>query len=68
MKFNTNALALSCAILCGVVTLGMGLSNLIWGGYGQQFLSLCRRSTPATTPVADLQRSLSELSTESWMV
>ena len=32
MKFNTKALALACAILWGVVMLGMGLSNLIWGG------------------------------------
>jgi len=38
MKFNTNALALTSAILWGVAMLAMGLANLIWGSYGQQFL------------------------------
>ncbi len=38
MKFNIKALALACAILWGLVMLVMGLANLIWSGYGQQFL------------------------------
>jgi len=38
MKLNTKALALASAILWGLAMLGMGLANLIWGNYGQQFL------------------------------
>jgi hypothetical protein len=38
MKLNTKALALASAILWGFAMLSMGLANLIWGGYGQQFL------------------------------
>ncbi len=38
MKFNIKALALASAILWGLVMLLMGLANLIWGNYGQQFL------------------------------
>jgi len=38
MKFNTKALALASAILWGLAMLVMGLANLIWGNYGQQFL------------------------------
>jgi hypothetical protein len=38
MKFSIRGLALACAILWGVTMLGMGLANLIWSGYGQQFL------------------------------
>jgi hypothetical protein len=40
MKLNTKALALSSAILWGLAMLVMGLANLIWGNYGQQFLQL----------------------------
>ena len=38
MKFNTKALALTSAILWGLAMLVMGVANLIWGNYGQQFL------------------------------
>ncbi len=38
MKFNIKALALASAILWGLVMLLVSLGNLIWGGYGQQFL------------------------------
>ena len=38
MKFDTKALALSSAILRGLVMLLVSLANLIWGNYGQQFL------------------------------
>jgi len=38
MKFNIKALGLASAILWGLVMLLMGLANLIWGNYGQQFL------------------------------
>jgi len=38
VKFNTKALALASAILWGLAMLVMGLANLIWGNYGQQFL------------------------------
>jgi len=38
MKLSIKGLALASGILWGVAMLGMGLANLIWGGYGQQFL------------------------------
>ena len=38
MKFSIKGLALASGILWGLAMLGMGLANLIWGGYGQQFL------------------------------
>jgi TRAP-type mannitol/chloroaromatic compound transport system permease large subunit len=38
MKCNTKALSLASGILWGLAMLLMGLANLIWGSYGQQFL------------------------------
>ncbi len=38
MKFSIKGLALASGILWGLAMLGMGLANLIWGSYGQQFL------------------------------
>ncbi len=38
MKLNMKGLALASGILWGVAMLGMGLANLIWGNYGQEFL------------------------------
>ena len=38
MKCNTKALSLASGILWGLAMLLMGLANLIWGNYGQQFL------------------------------
>jgi hypothetical protein len=40
MKLSVKGLALASAILWGVAILGMGLANLVWGSYGQQFLQL----------------------------
>jgi len=38
MKLSVKGLALASAILWGVAMLCMGLANLIWANYGQQFL------------------------------
>ncbi len=38
MKLSVKSLAMASGILWGVSMLGMGLANLIWSGYGQQFL------------------------------
>jgi hypothetical protein len=38
MKFSVKGLAWASGILWGVAMLGMGLVNLVWGSYGQQFL------------------------------
>jgi hypothetical protein len=38
MKFSVKGLALASAILWGVAMLGMGVANLVWSSYGQQFL------------------------------
>ena len=57
MKFNTKALALASAILWGLAMLLMGLANLIWGRYGQQFLQTMSSVYPgynATRSVAEV--------------
>ena len=38
MKLSTKGLAMASGILWGVAMLAMGLANLIWSSYGQQFL------------------------------
>jgi TRAP-type mannitol/chloroaromatic compound transport system permease large subunit len=38
MKFSVKGLALASGILWGLAMLFMGLANLIWGSYSQQFL------------------------------
>ena len=40
MKLSIKGLALTSAILWGIAMLGMGLANLVWGSYGQQFLQM----------------------------
>lgn len=40
MKFSPRGLAVASAILWGFAMLVVGLANLIWGGYGQQFLQM----------------------------
>jgi len=57
MKFNIKALDLASAILWGFAMLGTGLANLIWGGYGQQFLQTMSSVYPgyhATRSVAEV--------------
>jgi hypothetical protein len=39
MKLNVRALAISCGLLWGVLAMFLtGLANLLWPGYGQEFL------------------------------
>jgi hypothetical protein len=38
VKLSIRGLALTSAILWGLAMLVMGLANLVWGNYGQQFL------------------------------
>ncbi len=40
MKLNAKGLGLASAILWGFAMLVMGLANLLWGSYGQQFLQI----------------------------
>jgi len=57
MKFNVKGLAMASGILWGVAMLGMGLANLIWGSYGQQFLQTIASVYPgyhATRSVAEV--------------
>jgi len=57
MKFSVKGLALVSAILWGLAMLTMGLGNLIWGSYGQQFLQVMSSVYPgyhATRSVADV--------------
>ena len=57
MKFSTKGLALASAILWGLAMLVMGLVNLIWGSYGQQFLQTMSSVYPgyhATRSIAEV--------------
>ena len=57
MKFSIKGLALASGILWGLAMLGMGLANLIWNGYGQQFLQTMASVYPgyhATRSVAEV--------------
>ncbi len=57
MKINVKALAVASAILWGLAMLGMGLANLIWSGYGQQFLQTVASVYPgyhATRSIAEV--------------
>jgi hypothetical protein len=40
MKFNEKQLAVACAILWGASMLVMGIANMVWRGYGQDFLNV----------------------------
>lgn len=40
MKLSVKGLALASGILWGIAMLGMGLANLGWNNYGQQFLQI----------------------------
>ncbi|MGB6974846.1 MAG: hypothetical protein WBD67_09210 [Terracidiphilus sp.] len=40
MRLDTRGFALSCAILWSAALLLMALLNLIWGGYGKDFLDV----------------------------
>ena len=57
MKISVKGLALASAILWGAAMLAMGLANLLWGSYGQQFLQLMASVYPgyhATRSVAEV--------------
>lgn len=57
MKVSVKGLALASGILWGVAMLGMGVANLIWSSYGQQFLQLMASVYPgyhATRSIAEV--------------
>jgi hypothetical protein len=57
MKLSTKGLAMASGILWGAAMLGMGLANLIWSSYGQQFLQTMASVYPgyhATRSVAEV--------------
>ena len=57
MKLNTKAMSLTSAIFWGAAMLLVGLGNLIWQGYGQQFLETVSSIYPgyhATRSVAEV--------------
>jgi len=57
MKLGVKGLALASAILWGFAMLVMGLSNLVWGSYGQQFLQTMASIYPgyhATRSIAEV--------------
>ncbi len=57
MKLSVKGLAMASGILWGFAMLGTGLANLIWGGYGQQFLQTMASVYPgyhATRSIAEV--------------
>ncbi len=56
MKFDIKALALTVAILWGAIALLMALANLIWSGYGHDFLVMLSSWYPGY----NADRSISE--------
>ena len=57
MKFSVKGLAMAFGILWGLAMLGIGLANLIWSSYGQQFLQTLASVYPgyhATRSVAEV--------------
>ncbi len=57
MKLSIKGLSLASGILWGLAMLGMGLANLIWSGYGQQFLQTMSSVYPgyhATRSIAEV--------------
>ena len=56
MKFNERQLALACAILWGAAMLLMGVANMVWSGYGQDFLKVMASVYPGYHAVANLSQ------------
>ncbi len=57
MKLSVKGLAMASGILWGAAMLVMGLANLIWSSYGQQFLQLMASVYPgyhATRSIAEV--------------
>jgi TRAP-type mannitol/chloroaromatic compound transport system permease large subunit len=57
MKLSTKGLALASGLLWGLAMLVMGLCNLIWSSYGQQFLQTIASVYPgyhATRSIAEV--------------
>jgi TRAP-type mannitol/chloroaromatic compound transport system permease large subunit len=57
LKFSIKSLALVSGILWGLAMLAMGLANLAWGSYGQQFLQTMASVYPgyhATRSIAEV--------------
>jgi TRAP-type mannitol/chloroaromatic compound transport system permease large subunit len=57
MKLSVKGLALASGIVWGWAMLGTGLANLIWAGYGQQFLQTMSSVYPgyhATRSIAEV--------------
>ena len=57
MRFSTKGLALASAILWGLAMLVMGLANLLWGNYAQQFL----QTMSSVYPGYHASRSIAEV-------
>jgi len=49
MKFNISAFSLTVGLFCGGSILLVGVSNLIWPGYGSAFLQLAASMYPGYT-------------------
>ncbi len=54
MKLDIKALALTFGLLWGVAMLLTGIANLIFPGYGQEFLNVMRSIYPGYAATADI--------------
>lgn len=58
MKFDEKGLALTGALLWGAAMLFMGLANMAWHGYGQDFLKVMASVYPGYHAVASFSQVL----------
>jgi hypothetical protein len=56
MKFDEKGLALACAILWGAAMLFMCVANMVWSGYGQEFLKVMASVYPGYHAVGNISQ------------
>jgi hypothetical protein len=54
VKLNVKAMALAAGLLWGLALLLVGLANLVWEGYGEDFLELVASVYPGYSGAASL--------------
>lgn len=58
MRLNVKAMALAAGLLWGLALLLVGLANLVWEGYGGDFLELAASVYPGYSGAASLWQVL----------
>jgi hypothetical protein len=58
MKINERSLALACGIVWGGAMLLMGIGNMVWSGYGGEFLKIMASVYPGYQVAANFRQLL----------